>query len=118
MIVFRFEEFYLRGLLPKTTLSAIIDVSNNLRCSWPLLQEFESVSSQPYQKPIPVAPEVLDATSLLSGENATALTECEWPSSVRRAAPVAASPEPDRLVPGCERHQLTIQRECHSTDPI
>jgi hypothetical protein len=27
-----------------------------------------------------------DATSLLSGENATDVTECEWPSSVCSAA--------------------------------
>src|SRR5436305_14717694 len=32
-----------------------------------------------------------DATSLPSGENATPHTESEWPSSVRRAAPVAES---------------------------
>jgi hypothetical protein len=32
-----------------------------------------------------------DATSLPSGENATARTSAEWPSSVRRAAPVAES---------------------------
>ena len=32
-----------------------------------------------------------DATSLPSGENATPYTESEWPSSVRRAAPVAES---------------------------
>ena len=32
-----------------------------------------------------------DATSLPSGEKATALTELEWPSSVCSAAPVAAS---------------------------
>src|SRR5438477_6929833 len=32
-----------------------------------------------------------DATSLPSGENATPNTASEWPSSVRRAAPVAES---------------------------
>ena len=32
-----------------------------------------------------------DATSLLSGENTTALTHSEWPLSVRRAAHVTES---------------------------
>jgi hypothetical protein len=32
-----------------------------------------------------------DATSCLSGEKATALTQSEWPSSVLRHVPVAAS---------------------------
>src|ERR1700735_1089344 len=32
-----------------------------------------------------------DATSLPSGESATALTQSEWPSSVAHAAPVAES---------------------------
>jgi hypothetical protein len=38
-----------------------------------------------------------DATSLLSGEKATALTEPEWPSSVASEAPVAKSQSPTVL---------------------
>jgi hypothetical protein len=40
-----------------------------------------------------------DATSLPSGENATARTRPEWPSSVPRAAPVAGSQAYERYHP-------------------
>ena len=47
-----------------------------------------------------------DATSLPSGENATALTQSEWPSSVRRAAPVAESQSLTVLSPDADATSL------------
>src|ERR1700722_1919773 len=49
----------------------------------------------------------VDATSLPSGEKATALTQAERPSSVRRAAPVAGSQSRTALLVLLARRNMT-----------
>ena len=76
------------------------------------LQRRACAASQSRTVPSPDA----DATSLPSGEKATALTEPEWPSSVCSGEPVLASQSRTVSSSGCGRDQLAVRREGDGVD--
>ena len=59
-----------------------------------------------------------DASSLPSGEKATALTLIRMALERLQRRSRAGVPEPDRLVARCRRQQLAVRREGHGVDPI